>query len=197
MSASTERLLRVDPGTLADLRDRYAEPRRHYHTWAHIEALMCWYDQRADALDDADAVFLAILFHDAIYDPRRSDNEDRSARLLEDAKLTGWSAESIAAAVVMTSATARHQLPTGFDGECDLAQFLDMDLSVLGSHPDVFRAYDKAIRREYAHVFLPVYWMARRRILKAFLARPTLYFSEWGREKFEAAAQANLARKAG
>lgn len=192
-------LARVPEAALADLRRRYDEPGRHYHSWAHIEALLSWFDQRAAALRDPDAVFLAILFHDAIYDPRGKDNEARSAALLAETALPDFAAASIARAVRLTEATAAHRIPDGADaGEAaDMAEFLDMDLSILGAAPEVFAAYDRAIRREYRHVPSILYGMARKRILSGFLERPALYFSDWGRTTFEAAARANLKRKLG
>jgi predicted metal-dependent HD superfamily phosphohydrolase len=59
---------------------RYAEPHRRYHTWAHV--LAC-FDAR-DRLTTAELpeVDLALLFHDAVYDPFAKDNEAGSARLL-------------------------------------------------------------------------------------------------------------------
>lgn len=192
-------LARVPEAVLADLRRRYGEPGRHYHSWAHIEALLRWFAQRADTLNDPDAVVLAILFHDAVYDARRSDNETLSAALLAATPLPGWSPASIAAALRMIEATAGHQPPDGLTPEqaSDLKIFLDMDLSILGASPSVFAAYDRAIRREYRHVPWPIYGMARKRILGGFLERPALYFSDWGRETFETAARANLQRKLG
>ncbi|KQS54200.1 hypothetical protein ASG17_11125 [Brevundimonas sp. Leaf363] len=197
MTTSADRLARVPEPVLADLRRRYAEPQRAYHTWAHIAALLGWFDQRADGLRDADAVFLAILFHDAVYDPRAKDNEARSAALLAQSALPGFDAASAAKAVRLTEATAAHRIPNGLavDETDDMAEFLDMDLSILAVPSRVFKAYDRAIRREYRHVSWPFYGMARRRILKSFLARPTLYFSDWGRATFEEAARANLRRK--
>ncbi|RZJ96480.1 MAG: hypothetical protein EON88_07380 [Brevundimonas sp.] len=196
MTASADRLARVPETVLADLRRRYAEPQRAYHTWDHIAALLGWFDQRAEALTDRDAVFLAILFHDAIYDPRRKDNEALSAALLAETALPGFEAASIARAVRLTEATAAHRIPDALaDETADMAAFLDMDLSILGAAPRVFKAYDRAIRREYRHVTWPFYGLARRLILKSFLTRPTLYFSDWRRATFEEAARGNLRRK--
>ena len=199
MTPSAARLSRVPDAVLADLRRRYAEPQRAYHTWDHIAALLGWFDERAYHLDDPDAVFLAILFHDAIYDARRKDNETLSAALLADTALPGFDPASITRAVRLTEATAAHRIPDGLDNAetSDMAAFLDMALSILGAAPRVFAAYDRAIRREYRHVPWPLYGMARKRILKGFLLRPTFYFSDWGRATFEAHARANLGRKLG
>lgn len=197
MTASADRMKRMPEPVLADLRRRYAEPQRAYHTWDHIAALLRWFDERAARLRDADAVFLAILFHDAIYDPRARDNEARSGALLAGAALPGFDTFSVGRAVRLTEATAAHRIPDDLDVDetGDMAEFLDMDLSILGAPPHAFNAYDRAIRREYRHVSWLFYTLARRRILKSFLARPTLYFSDWGRSTFESPARANLRRK--
>lgn len=180
---------------LANLRNRYAQPHRHYHTWVHIEALLGWFGQRREHLHDPAAVELAVLFHDAVYDPTRSDNEAESARLLMDADLPGLDDAVRVRAVRMVEATARHEIPDGLEpaDQSDMAEFLDMDLSILGARREVFDAYEQAIRREYAFVPEALYREARRGILQRFLERKRLYFSDWGREQFEAAARANLA----
>ena len=82
----------------ADLLDgllaRLREPHRHYHSathvmWVlrHVEALL----PAADPRTDGDAVRLAALYHDAVYDPRASDNEAVSAQLARSvAEQLGW-----------------------------------------------------------------------------------------------------------
>ena len=55
-----------------DLKALYNEPHRRYHTWAHIEACLAEL-RRADWLtsEERDAVEQALLWHDAIYYPRK------------------------------------------------------------------------------------------------------------------------------
>lgn len=186
----------IPDSLLADLRARYAEPQRHYHTWEHIEALLRWFEQRRLHLHDPAVVELAILFHDAVYDPTRSDNEAESARLLEAAALPGVDDAVRAGAVRLIKATARHQIPEDLASadRGDMAEFLDMDLSILGAPPEVFDVYEDAIRREYAFVPEPLYRAGRRGILESFLDREQLYFSDWGQASFERQARANLER---
>lgn len=180
---------------LADLRNRYAEPHRHYHTWAHIEAMLGWLALRRDHLHDPAAVELAILFHDAVYDPARPDNEAQSAQLLQDADLPDVADDTRLRAVRMIEATAAHGLADNLSetDRSDMAEFLDMDLSILGAAPAVFEGYERAIRDEYAFVPEDLFRAARRGILERFLERPTLYFSDWGRDRFEAGARSNVA----
>src|SRR6476469_8586325 len=56
----------------------YEAPGRHYHTLAHIEKLLDLVEQAE--LQDAQVVQLAAWFHDAVYEPLRSDNEALSAK---------------------------------------------------------------------------------------------------------------------
>jgi predicted metal-dependent HD superfamily phosphohydrolase len=65
----------------AELLPRYSEPHRHYHNVQHIEECLREFEFGQHLAADPAAVELAILFHDAIYDPRRSDNEEQSAQL--------------------------------------------------------------------------------------------------------------------
>jgi len=101
----------VQEAILDELRKRYAEPQRAYHSWTHVEALLALFDDARPALHDPWAVLYAILFHDAVYDPRAGDNEERSAALLDalaaDA-LPGWRRERVRRMIL---ATKRHEVP--------------------------------------------------------------------------------------
>ncbi|MBL8549114.1 MAG: hypothetical protein JNJ73_03950 [Hyphomonadaceae bacterium] len=184
----------LPPATLADLQARYAESQRHYHTWDHIEELFARYEEFAAVLRDARAVALAIAFHDAVYDPMRSDNEPLSAALLKEAG-GGEARASVAAAMEMIEATKSHTPPTG--AACDLDDallFLDADLSILGADQARFDEYEAQVRKEYAFAPGAAFTAGRAAILKRFLERPTLYFTDWGRRRFETQARANLRR---
>src|SRR5262249_28427939 len=72
---------------LGELSAAYLEPGRCYHTLDHIAALLRQLDEHRAVARDADALALAIIFHDVVYDPLRHDNEARSAALAR-ARLT-------------------------------------------------------------------------------------------------------------
>jgi predicted metal-dependent HD superfamily phosphohydrolase len=59
----------------------YAEPTRKYHTIEHIGSLLRQLEEHGHAVADRDAVVLAMLFHDVVYDPLRHDKEERNAVL--------------------------------------------------------------------------------------------------------------------
>ena len=181
---------------VVNLKSRYAEPHRTYHNWHHIEALLRWMDSGEFSLHDQDAVRWAILFHDAIYDPMSKENEERSAQLAEVELASSIDAEKIALVVAMIRATAVHKIVPGLEpaAEADLAHFLDMDLSILGAESTVFDLYEQNIRAEYAQFPDDLFWPGRMAVLKRFLDRDRLYFSDWGFKRFEAKARSNLHR---
>ena len=72
--------LRAGP-VVRDLLARWSEPQRRYHTVAHLTAVLDHVDALAGRAEDADAVRLGAWFHDAVYRPDRSENEERSAQL--------------------------------------------------------------------------------------------------------------------
>lgn len=70
---------------------RWAEPQRRYHTTAHLTAVLDRIDTLAGYAADVHAVRLAAWFHDAVYRPDRTENEERSAALAERAlPEAGW-----------------------------------------------------------------------------------------------------------
>ncbi|MER9299098.1 hypothetical protein NKI38_21765 [Mesorhizobium sp. M0621] len=186
----------IDDALKSELSALYRAPGRHYHNLAHIEAMLALAGEYRGSLGDLEAVEAAIWFHDAIYDSKAKDNEAQSAHLAEK-KLAGRTDRSrlnrISAMIV---ATATHQVPPFDDATSirDASLFLDMDLSILGAAPDVFDAYERAVRREYAWVEEPMWRAGRSAVLKNFLARPHIFHTEEFRQRFERQARENMAR---
>ena len=181
---------------MADLRRRYGEPQRHYHTWAHVDALLRLFEDVRGELSDPVAAEAAIYYHDAVYDPRASDNEARSAALLRADCAGVLSEDSLVAAARMIEATAGHHLPPDLAGgaRADAALFLDMDLSILAAPWPDFLAYEAAIRHEYAHVEEAAFRKGRGEVLRTFLEREKLYYSRYFGDRFEMSARTNLRR---
>ena len=184
----------VPTDVLGDLRHRHAEPQRFYHDWSHVEALCSHLEAAGARVRNREAVLYAILFHDAVYDPRAKDNERQSAALLCAADLPlDPATRTLADAMIL--ATEGHVMPdiAGDDGS-DIAHFLDMDLGILGASEERFDIYEDQIRREYRHVPDEAFRKGRAAVLESFAGRERLYFSEWGRDRFEERARRNLAR---
>ena len=179
-----------------EIRLLHAGPDRGYHGWSHPHALLALHVEVENMLHDAEAVRCAILLHDAIYEPRRKDNESRSAALAAEMLKDVVPEATLGRTLRLIEATAHHAIPAGLpaDEVADMALFLDMDLSILGAPPAIFDAYEAGVRHEYREVPEAAFSAGRAAILEGFLARETLYFSDWGRARFELAARENLAR---
>jgi predicted metal-dependent HD superfamily phosphohydrolase len=63
--------LRFPGGAIAKV--AYSEPHRKHHTIEHIGSLLRQLEEHGHAVVDRDAVVLAMLFHDVVYDPLRHD----------------------------------------------------------------------------------------------------------------------------
>lgn len=175
-----------------ELLARYGEAHRAYHVVAHLAAVLDVIDVLVAPATPAPATRLAAWFHDAVYDPRAGDNEERS-RDLAERRLHELGADPalIATVSALVMATKAHQ-PIGVHED---AVLLDADLSVLGADAARYRAYADAVRREYAHVPDEAFRTGRQAVLADFAARPALFFTASGRERFEAAARRNLAEE--
>src|SRR5690242_8329370 len=65
--------------TFEEVRERYSESSRFYHTLDHIQDVLQTVDRLGSYAPIGNAVRLAAWLHDVIYDSRASDNEERSA----------------------------------------------------------------------------------------------------------------------
>jgi predicted metal-dependent HD superfamily phosphohydrolase len=186
-----------DPAAAASvleaLVEAYTEPHRHYHTLDHIAHLLDLLDIHGTDARDRDALALAILFHDIVYDPRRPDNEAASA-CMASGQLAGLGfAQGIVATIERYILATRHDQPTEVVDDADVALLLDLDLAVLAAAPADYLAYAQAVRREYAFVPEQAYRPGRRRVLGGFLARERIYATERLHASWEEAARINLA----
>jgi predicted metal-dependent HD superfamily phosphohydrolase len=174
----------------AELLKRWAEPHRRYHTVDHLVAVL----GRATALtayaDDPDAVALAVWFHDAVYDPDRSENEERSARLAERALTeAGVDARRTAEVARLVRLTVDHN-PA--EDDRDGAVLCDADLGVLAGSPTEYAEYAAAVREEYAFVPDDAFRAGRTEVLRGLLALPHLFNTAYGQERWESLAHRNV-----
>jgi predicted metal-dependent HD superfamily phosphohydrolase len=188
MFASRHAPLTIAPEVERALATAYGQAHRAYHNAAHITEVLRWFELVADEVgwNDAAAVYLAVVFHDAVYEPTRSDNEARSARL---ARELAHAPERTAELILLT---ARHGSIEPGSIDSDAAHFLDCDTAILGTSPAEFEDYDAAIAAEYRHLPTDVFRAGRRAFLAKLLTRPYIFLTELFRARCERAARANL-----
>ncbi|CAL9309717.1 hypothetical protein ABZ568_20705 [Streptomyces olindensis] len=180
-----------DPTPYADnLLTRWREPQRRYHTVAHLAAVLDRVDVLEEYARDPDVVRLAAWFHDAVYLPDRSENEERSARLAERAlPEAGVPAAKTAEVARLVRLTIGHD-PA--DDDPDGQVLCDADLAVLASPPSAYAAYTAAVREEYHFVPNDAFRAGRAAILRRLLALPRLFRTPYGAAEWEATARYNL-----
>lgn len=131
---------------------RYDEEHRYYHNIDHIVDMV---SNAKDLNILTDDLFLAIVFHDIIYDPRATDNEEKSAALFSKY----FSNTLIENAILETKS---HKYSS------DLSkQLCDLDLNVLHSDFKTFMDFEHKIFKEYQFVDYQIYKTERIKILKS------------------------------
>lgn len=180
---------RPPAGLFDELMARYGEPHRHYHTTKHLDE--CFAQMAPHLAEHPAEVELALWFHDAIYEPKRQDNEAKSADWARDSALSAGVASDCAGRLhALVMATRHEAVPQARDEQV----LVDIDLSILGAPAARFDEYERQVREEYAWVPGLVFRSKRKTILQQFLARHAIYSTAPFRERLEASARANLAR---
>ncbi|MER5595819.1 hypothetical protein [Streptomyces sp. NPDC002265] len=189
--AAREGAAHPDPWPYADeLLRRWSEPQRRYHTVTHLTAVLDHVDTLEEYADDPAAVRLAAWFHDAVYLPERSENEERSARLAERAlPEAGVGAARTAEVARLVRLTVGHD-PAEDDRNGQV--LCDADLAVLAGPPAAYAAYTAAVRQEYHFVPDDAFRAGRSAILRQLLDLPRLFRTPFATGHWEATARHNL-----
>lgn len=167
----------------------YAEGQRAYHNLSHIHSMLYLTQEFNDLIEQPDMLQLAIWYHDIIYDPARKDNELKSAKYAKDVLSTYLDESMLTALQALINSTAKHQplIPHPVNH-----WLLDLDLAVLASNRSTYEAYKAAIRQEYIMYPKFLYRPGRKKVLKQFLERDQIYFTELFQTRYETIARDNL-----
>jgi predicted metal-dependent HD superfamily phosphohydrolase len=183
-----------DPAPYADnLLTRWQEPQRRYHTVAHLTAVLDHIDVLEEYADDPALVRLAAWFHDAVYLPDRSENEERSARLAERALPEAGVREKKTAEVGRLVRLTVTHAPSDDDRNGQV--LCDADLAILASPPDTYAAYTAAVREEYAFVPDEAFRAGRAAVLRQLRDLPRLFRTPYGTQEWEERARENIRRE--
>lgn len=201
MEAPTDLALPIalPPGQLQRLVQAYATPARAYHHFGHVRDVLEHYREVAEGPGwrQPAEVALAVLYHDAVYEAGRSDNEARSAQLAVEEIARWLPGQGIDSARVseLIGLTARHGALDASQVDAEAALFLDCDMAILGAAPDAFDAYHRGIAAEYrGHVPGWLFKIKRRTFLKDLLGRERIFLSDFFHERYDAQARRNLRR---
>ena len=169
----------------------YSEKHRFYHTVKHIDAMLSHFDEVIDIAENPAEVELAIWFHDAIYKPLSKTNELDSAKWAQEFLSTqGFHEKGVERVYSLIMATLHNgELKTN-----DEKLIVDIDLTILGSSPDVYDEFERNVRKEYKFVPSFIYRKKRKALLESFLANASIYNLGYFKDKYEKAARENISR---
>ncbi len=173
-----------------DLLGRYAERHRRYHDLAHLDDVLRHVDELAGHARDVGVVRLAAWFHDAVYDPTMPDNEERSAQLAESTLMQLRVEDGVVTEVARLVRGTTEHAPE--PGDLDAEVLCDADLAILASAPERYQVYVEAVRAEYEHVDDRAFARGRAVVLRRLLGRDPMFSTPAGRDRWEAAARANI-----
>jgi predicted metal-dependent HD superfamily phosphohydrolase len=145
----------------------YSGSDRHYHGVGHIVSMLEGFDTLRAKFEHPLAAELAIFFHDVIYNPSRHDNEEQSAKKMQDV-LSGLVDPTLSeTAASSVEATKQHALTPSHDTNL----LIDLDMAILGQPWPVYERYAQGVMQEY----LPVYGeMAYRHGRRKMFLEPTV-----------------------
>lgn len=179
---------------LRQLIEAYSAPHRFYHTIEHLAEMFPLIDRLAQEAEDPSVIELAVWFHDAVYDSRASDNEERSAEWAREL-LSPLGVPSLVLDRMGQLIRATAHFTVGNATDRDMAALLDADLAILGAAPERYLRYSNDVRREYAWVPQAEYRNGRIAVLRTFLGRPRIYHHEITFKEREEQARRNLSEE--
>ncbi len=188
LSASNDKRLAAG----RELIDMYSSnPRRAYHNLGHLSACLAELEKVGAMSSDTTLVAAALWFHDAVYEPDKTDNELCSARLaVKVFEQLGMAPDRRRKIARLINATSHLDEPESYDEEL----ICDIDLAVLGKPWSEYSRYAAAVRREYS---LPSeqYDQGREAFLRNMLTRRYIYHTRRFRDHCEQTARKNMQRE--
>jgi predicted metal-dependent HD superfamily phosphohydrolase len=175
-----------------EIEKKYSSNKRHYHTLQHLDNLLAQLNEVKGLIQNWQTVLFTLYYHDIIYNPLRSDNEEKSADFAERRmKQISVSDKEIKLCKEQILATKSHLESTDHDTN----HFLDADLSILGQPWEMYSQYCKNVRKEYTIYPDLVYNPGRKKVINHFLAMNRIFKTPFFYDKFELQARQNLQKE--
>lgn len=186
-----------------ELRNVYDRPIAADAKWDEVNAKMKWsYHKRLHVVDcmnelygvkhlleNPDAVECALLFHDIIYDPTSTTNEEESAAVAEKLLIQrGVSKDFIEIVKNLILATKPGSTPKSNDEK----YIKDIDMSIFGKDEKKYIQYAKDVKREYYMYTKEQYKEWRSSFLKTLIEKENIYHTEYFTEKYMNQVEKNI-----
>jgi predicted metal-dependent HD superfamily phosphohydrolase len=143
---------------------------RHYHNWDHIVALFDLIDKHNLELNIPQ--YLAVLFHDIVYEPGSPTNERDSSEMMRNMVTSLFTAKQLNDAAIIIHDTKTH-IPSSEDSKL----VLDLDMAILGQR-EKHEMFNRTIRHEFGKYSDAEYNAGRSAFFQEVLARPVIYYTK-------------------
>lgn len=174
---------------IKELKKFYSEESRAYHTLNHVITCLKDFDLIKSLLVNPEEVEIAIWYHDAIYNSRLQDNEEKSV-ILATKHLTALGANSqLINSVQRLILITKH---IDFPVRVDEKYLVDIDLSIFGKSQEEFIEYEKNVAKEYNWRTALEAKQKREALYNKFLQRSSIYLTNFFKNNYETLARANL-----
>lgn len=175
-----------------EIKESYSSTKRHYHTLKHLENILAQLNEVKEQVQDWQTILFTLYYHDVIYKPLRSDNEEQSADLAaKRMKQISVSDQKIKLCREQILATKAHSKTAN----ADTNYFIDADLSIFGHPWETYLEYCNNIRKEYSIYPDLVYIPGRKKVINHFLTMDRIFKTPFFYNKFELQAKQNLKKE--
>ena len=150
---------------LEDILYLWSNPRRKYHGKSHLDDLIQQIQNHSPLTPkEREMLFLIALFHDCVYDPQRSDNEEQSAAFfLKSITKPARDADEIAQCILDTK-THKPSSPLS-------ALFCEMDMDIVRRPLTELKEWERGIAHEYSFLQPEEYRLRRVDFLEKMVIR--------------------------
>jgi len=168
----------------------YSEQWRSYHNTEHISASISYFDACKESAEFADAIELAIWFHDCIYVLGADDNEAKSRDWFVN-QTNNYLVPALRETVDALIMDTRHLgVPHSADGKL----IADIDLTSFGLPWDEYMQDSQAVQSEFPPRPADSVASGKRAFLKNLIKDGQVYYSDFYLQNFERKAQENVQR---
>ena len=166
----------------SDVVKYYSKKSRHYHNINHIDSMCSSWNLFKSKLNNPDAIFMAIIYHDIVYSSLKSNNEEKSAEYFKNkvSKLLNLEPKFIKKVSDAILATKHNDSSNKYyENDVDIQYLLDFDLKTLSApYEMVYELYRTGVRKEYNIYPDFIYNPGRKKVLDGFLNRKSIYLTD-------------------
>lgn len=170
----------------------YRAPTRAYHTLEHISVLLNQIEEHTSVIENKAMLLFTAFYHDIVYVPGSGSNEKDSAAIAEKRMRELYVPEGVIRDTKTLILLTKSHAEVNLSVTNDMLLFLDMDLSILGATPEIYRRYCENVRKEFKTFPDFIFRKGRRSFLKSQLKLPLIFHTDPFRNKYEVQARVNM-----